>query len=539
MTQQAGTPQGIAWPEWLLVAALALAGAFLFTRGLVERPAFTDAYYHFNAAQRLVTGHGFSEPYLWTYIGQPTPQSIPALEVPSHLYWMPFTAVMAAAGLRIFGGGYFAAQFPFTLAFAALIVLGYWLGWKLGGTRRHALVSAALTLFSGFFINYWGSIDTFAPYGFFGALALAAAGLGLQARTGWRWLLLAGIAAGIGHLTRADGLLLLLVIALVALWRRTAWRGVAALLAGYLVVMLPWFVRMISVTGSPLPVGGLQAAWFSEYDDLFRFPPDASMAEFFADGLDAFFQTRYEAFIGDDASGTLFTFLAVEGLVVMTPLMLAGAWARRGVFSAPFILYALGLHAAMTLVFPYPGYRGGLFHSAAALVPWWAAFGVTGLDVFVDWIARRRRHWKALTAKRIFSAALVLLAVTLTFSVARGVRGTIQPYAYLQAILPADARVLVNDPAQLYYYTGYGGAVLPNAHPDSITEIARRYGVTHVLLEGLREEQGEVIQAAVPHRLRPIFAEPPAFLRPVPLPPERERSTRLYEIDITTTHHTN
>jgi hypothetical protein len=63
-----------------------------------ERPAFTDAYYHFNAAVKLAEGAGFVDHYLWTFVAAPD-----ALPARSHLYWMPGTSLLAAAGMTIFG----------------------------------------------------------------------------------------------------------------------------------------------------------------------------------------------------------------------------------------------------------------------------------------------------------------------------------------------------------------------------------------------------------------------------------------------------
>src|SRR5690606_23001995 len=123
-----------------------------------------------------------------------------------------------------------------------------------------------------------------------------------------------------------------------------------------------------------------------------------------------------------------------------------------------------GVHVLMTLVFPFPGYRGGLLHSASALVPFWAALGVAGLDDVVDWIARRRRHWNATVAKWIFSVFLVALAIFLSRNI--GLAGRVAPrgempalYAELVERVPEDARVMINDPAQLYFYTGMAGVV--------------------------------------------------------------------------------
>lgn len=524
------TTKPISPREWLVVAVFALAAALLLVR-VVPRPTNTDSFYHFNAAVRLAAGQGLTETTVWTYVGQPE-RDAPAAEIPSHLYWMPFTSMLAALGMTLAGapGDFAAAQLPLALCLAGALVVTYWLGYKLGGGRRQAVTALLLATFSGFFVNYWGEIDTFAPYALIGALSLVGIGLGAE-RQEAGWFALAGVLAGLGHLTRSDGLLLLLTGWFVLLWPwwRGAWRtrilsfGVFTL--AYLLVMLPWFLRMMVAVGAPLPLGGLGAIWFTEYNDLFRYPPVFAPADLLGDGLGLLIQTRLEAL-----SNNLGTLLAVEGYAVLLPLMLVGLWRRRGPFTLGFMLFALGLHAAMTLVFPFPGYRGGLFHGVAALLPWWAALAPAGLDATVDWIVERRRHWRAPQAKFIFSMGMVLLATALTFTVLRPPRagGTPALWTALAAALPPDARVMLNDPPQLYYFTGLGGVVLPSAAPESIADIARAYNITHLLLYDLVEDSaGQVIGAPVPAALWPLFEQPPDFLEALPFDVPR---ARLYAI---------
>lgn len=508
--------------EILIVSLFALFGALLMVRQVV-RPTYTDSFYHHNAAVRLASSAGLTDTYLWTYIGQPENATLPT---PSHLYWMPLTSLVAGMSMRLFNapGEYTVAQLPLILLFTGTILIGYALGYRLGGTCRHAIIAAALTLFSGFFAKFWGEMDTFAAYACIGSLGLLAISYGLETRR-FGWWALAGILAGLGHLTRSDGLLLLLTgITVMILLRQP--RGLLIFVVGYLLVMLPWFSHLTQITGSPLPVGGLQGAWFTEYNDLFRYPPDASASEFFAEGLSLFISTRWTAFIQN-----LQTLLFVEGYIVLMPLMLIGLWQKRGKFTLPFVIFALGLHAAMTLVFAYPGWRGGLLHGAAALIPWWAAFAVVGLDSAVDWIAKHRRRWQPQTAKVIFSGGMVLLAVMLSLSILRGIpRSTSTPglYAALQSELPADARLLINDPAQLYYYTGLGGAVLPNEAPDIIPQLAEGFGITHLVLENVREnDAGQMVSQAIPAPLQPVLTSPPDFLREIPL---NVPGVRVYEI---------
>src|SRR5688572_31943224 len=154
-----------------LFALLALILAAVIVRGFNGQPYTLDAFYHYNAAGRIAAGEGFVDDYLWTYIG--APDSLPA---PSHLYWMPGTSVIATAGMMIFGQSYAAAQIGTALMLWGAALLAYWLGYKIGGTGRHAWCAGLILLFGGFFMRWWGHTDTFAPYAFTGALALALMG---------------------------------------------------------------------------------------------------------------------------------------------------------------------------------------------------------------------------------------------------------------------------------------------------------------------------------------------------------------------------
>lgn len=523
--------------EWLIVMLVALIGSAMLVR-IVVRPTYTDSFYHYNAAERLATGHGLTDTYLWTYIGQPEPTDTPVLITPSHLYWMPLTSILSGVSMALLGVDYRNAQIPLILCFAGAIVIAYHLGRRLGGTRRHAILAAWLTLFSAFFVRFWGEIDTFAPYALFGSMCLVALGYGLEYRSA-RWFAIAGIMAGLGHLTRSDGLLLALVGGAMILnpwWRvpQTALpvppqariTALIALSLGYFAIAGFWFARMIAVTGSPLPIGGLQAIWFTSYNDLFRYPPDSTAAEFFANGIGLLIETRWMAL-----REGLQTLIAVEGMIVIAPLMLIGLWRKRGLFLLPMILFAIGIHLAMIVVFAFPGWRGGLFHAVSALIPFWMALGVVGLDAAVDWIAARRRHWRPRTAKRVFSIGIAVSALALSLSVLRPMNPVALPfpYDYLLEVLPPDARVMINDPAQLYYFTRMGGAVYPNESPEVIAAIAARYGLTHLVLEGvIQDEDGTAYSFALPERLQPLVTRPPHFMTLI----DQRGDVLIYEISL-------
>jgi 4-amino-4-deoxy-L-arabinose transferase-like glycosyltransferase len=430
----------------------------------IEQPGYTDAFYYFNAAQRLVDGQGLTDPYLWVYIN--SPDHLPG---PSHTYWMPLASLLAATGMFLGGSSFIAAQVPFLFCFSGLVLVAFRLGGRWGKKPRHAWTAALLVMFSGFFVPFWTTTDTFALFGFLGALALVAAGRGRE-EWDWRWVALSGAAAGLAHLARADGVLLLLVLVFVIGWSRTRVarqhniKPVLILIgtAAYLVVMCPWFVRNLHEIGTPLPAGGSDTIWLRGYDEIVNYPPGASLSAFWDWGLANIIQSRFEASLNNLAT-----------------FMQAG------------VIYALALHLAMTLVFAFPGYRGGLFHSSSALLPFWAGAATVGLEASVSWAAKRR-HWPPQQAQTVFGGAAILLAIMLSVGVFSARVGSWNDngefFREIASDLPSDAVVMVNDPAGLYFHTGLSGVVIPNAAPDVIPEISEKYGVTHLILDINRTE---------------------------------------------------
>lgn len=464
----------------VVFGVVSLLLAILIVRYPNEQPGFTDAFYHYNAAVHLARGDGFVDDYLWTYIG--APDTLPAR---SHLYWMPGTSLIAALGMGVLGISYGAAQLGLVLCLWGAGLLTYHIGWQLNHLRRHAWSAGLVLLLGGFYSRFWGTTDTFAPYALFGALALWAMGQGLRLFS-WRWWLLGGVAAGGGHLIRSDGLLLVVCGLLLLLIGRLPWqqrlRTAGVLLAGYLLVMLPWFAFNLTTLGTVLPVGGTQAIWYTGYDDLFSYPADASPTTFFAAGIGLLVSSRWDALLAN-----VQTLLFVEGFVILAPFMLWALWRRRHDPQWwPMIVFTLGLHAAFTLLFPFPGVRGGLFHGAAALIPFWAVLAVDGVDAAILWIAARRRRWQPAVAQPVFTTGVVLLVAVLSYMIVQGRRelaGTPDYYQVLRQFIPDGARVMRNDPAQLYFFTGLGGVALPNESFAMAQQLVDQYQIDYVLLE--------------------------------------------------------
>ncbi|MEP7358549.1 MAG: hypothetical protein ABI847_14975, partial [Anaerolineales bacterium] len=398
----------------LLVIALA---ANLAAARFVTLPGYVDAYYYFDGAQRLAHGQGLTEPYLWNYLAPTSLLTSQAWRWPGFLYWMPLTSLAAAPALAVaeWAAGHAlstdalfrAAQVPFVFLASLLPLLTYATARLLGLGRRHGLAAGVMTVLSPFYFVYWSNTDAFALFGLVTAGGLLAGALAArQPRRSYAWLLIAGVCSGLAHLARADGLLVLACLLAWAVWRApTATRPYSRLLAaaavagGYLLVMAPWFLRNLAVAGAPLGSGSIRSLWLTNYDDFFAFPADRlTLAAYLASGAGNILAGKWEAL-----RSNLATLAVAPGGLAAFPFVLVGLWRlRRQPAVQLSLLYGAALLAAMSLLFSFPGMRGGLFHSAAALLPFWMPAAVAGLDAAVDAAARHLPHWRPERSRPIF-----------------------------------------------------------------------------------------------------------------------------------------
>ncbi len=460
-----------------------LALALIFNLGLaafVHEPRYIDDAYYYGGALRLVEGQGFTSPYFWNYVGSPT-----ALPAASHSYWMPLTSIVAAASMTIFGHGFAAARLPLMVAASLLPLVAYVIGWRIEHSRRHALAAGLLTIFCGHYPAYWATTDAFGLFGLMASVTLLM--IGLTSEIGdWRLELGAGLGAGLAHLTRADGLLLLVVclgIAVTRPRRPGSFRPIALLVGGYLLVMLPWFARNTLITGSPWGGGGLSTIWLREFNEMFSYPNEVSLAHYLAAGWPAILKGKWDAVVSNTRQ-----IITTETLFVLAPFLVVGLWRLRAhPLFRPVLLYALGLYTAMTLVFSFIGSRGGLFHSGVALMPAYMAASLVGLDVVIDRVAGRRKDWDSAAAKRKFTGMAVLLALGLTLLLAVAIlsrwKGAGDPYRQALADLPADAVVMSSNPPGIWVATRHPGIPLVAGDVSNLLAAADQYSAEYVLLD--------------------------------------------------------
>ena len=118
------------------------------------------------------------------------------------------------------------------------------------------------------------------------------------------------------------------------------------------------------------------------------------------------------------------------------------------------IVYLGGLFVIMTLIFPFVGPRGALFHSMSAVMPLLWALAPLGIRTGF-WLGAKR-NWDRRQAWRVFGASAVVLVVLLTLGLyaTRFFRqgdpwnGSAQTYPAVAATIPEgdNSVVAVNNP---------------------------------------------------------------------------------------------
>jgi 4-amino-4-deoxy-L-arabinose transferase-like glycosyltransferase len=551
----------------------------LLAIGPIHDPGYMDASYNYDIALNLARGQGFVEPFLWNYLDNPA-----GLPHPSHLYWMPLPTVLAWIAMTLFGQTYQAAQVLFAALSAMLPLVSYWVAIQTTGSRRHGWLAGLLTLFSGFYILYWGHTDNFTPFALVGSLSLVAARQAGRTQekqpTAVGWGLGAGALAGLAHLSRADGPLLLIAIGIVwgkslifnLLWptrqpvlpapcrdgapvgaapwpawrsqdgqvagpggrqsptneRRSEVRDFLLVILGYTLVMLPWFVRNWMVVGAPLPTIGAKTIWLTTYDDLFSYGRELSLHTYLAWGWGNILRSKLDALWLNTQ-----TVLAVFCMIFLTPLVPIGWWRlRRHRLYQLAAWYGALLFLAMTLIFTFPGPRGGLFHSGGALLPFVFTSALVGLDTVIEWAAGRRRGWDAHLAKQVFGAGVVGLALLVTgFLYYRGVivrtpredAGYSHLVEWLETEDQAGTVVMVGDPPGYWYYGGGPSIVVPNEPVETVLSVADRYGARYLALDRNRPVPlASLYEGLVTHPRLSLVGTLPGELRVYHIAPPQE-----------------
>jgi len=218
-----------------------------WSRGL-HRPPEGDQLEYYNGAVSISRGNGYA------LIPQQSADGMPHLSA----FRMPGPSLILALAFRIFGTGVSVARLcpAFFAAFAAPLMYLY--ARQATTTAAAALISSLLFLLHPVW-NFMGSEVLSEPFFVPGLLlSLWLTGRAFQSQSsamaqpdrenarppaaGHAIWLLAGLSWGVTALIRPQGLPLVALIALLAVWRG-AWRAGAVLVLGVVLLLSPWAIR--------------------------------------------------------------------------------------------------------------------------------------------------------------------------------------------------------------------------------------------------------------------------------------------------------
>lgn len=473
------------WRSYLLLGILGFALAWGVAQ-FQHFPGYLDSDYYYAGGVQLAAGRGFTEPYLWNYLDNPS-----GLPHPSHAYWMPLSSLVAAAGIWFTKDPtYQAGRIGFLLLAALVPIITAALAYDFTRRAELAMVSGLLGVFAVYYEPFLPVSDNYGPYLVLGGLYFLMMGR----RKPLLYLGL-GALAGLLTLARSDGLLWLGLTGIIIGWRYLHDRQIkvgviGALLAavGFLVVTGPWFWHTYSVYGTPLAPGGGQLLWLKNYDETFAYPAkQLTFGAWYAQGWGPILDARLMAL-----RWNVLNTIAAQGELFLFPFVLIGLWnCRQDGRVRVALLGWCCLMFVMTVVFPFAGARGGFFHSGAAFQSIWWVMAPIGLDRVVT--AARKRNLFTPQAFKIFQGALVGMAVLLTgvilwIRVLPGWGEGEQEYPKVETFLdqsgslPRDV-VMVRNPPGYYLMTGRSAIVVPYGDEETMAAAANRYGAKYLVIE--------------------------------------------------------
>lgn len=475
---------------WLGVIAAVAVILRLAAIPLVAAPFPVDASYYADVGYNLALGRGLTVDYLWNY-ARGVPDRLP---MPSNGYWMPGMSFYLWPWFRLLGPTFRASQLATVFLSSVFVLLTWQIARELFADETTALLAAAFAAVDPVLMEYSTTPDATLLQSALVAGSLLCSHRALRANVAW--LGLAGLLAGLAHLVRNDGALVVpaLLLTWVAPWRGSGslrLRHMAWLVAPYAMVMAPWMIRNTVVFGSPSPPGVWRLAFLPIYEDMYRSDwSSLTMGAWLAarggwGGVlshDVSALGSYARWVVTDAGGVL--------LLFAIPLL----WVRRPAVALPF-LYLLGLCALVYgFVLPEIGLHGAFVRSFIFAMPVIWAAGASGLSIAAEWTARRLPRTRHRLVLGALAAILLVHGVGRQSAAMLKRREVISVHPYLTASAelrlffdshpPTGRPLLTGGPWDLYRITGRPCLMAPTDGMGRLLEIADRFGVRYLVITG-------------------------------------------------------
>jgi len=504
--------------DYIILSVLQLC-IILFVAHYQTIPGNIDADYYFMGGVRLAQGHGFTENYIWNYLNDPS-----SLPQPSHSYWLPLASILSAIGMWLTGSQSFTAGRLVFIVLSVLITpLTTALAYRLTSRRDLALFAGLLSLFSGFYLPYLPVTENYSVFMVLGTLYFLsmdrlaqrhserseeslplhqrpfAGAQGDMPKAHNISYLILGILSGLMSLARSDGIIwlfLTFLIIAVRYWMDEVPRlskpkiastliNLSFALGGFLLIMLPWYLRNIAVFGAPMSISTRRAFWLTDYYQTFIYPASQlTYQNWLASGWNAILALRVSAF-----QRALYNIIVVQGVFILIPFILLGAWKLRKQSQVQLGLVAWALLIfAFTVVFPMAGVRGSYYHAVSALQPLLWVLAPVGLDVLTQKLLNLKSYqW-------IFQATLVLIVCMISYSSVNALvitngwqRGEltypkVEEFLLGQNIQPSEPVMVINPPGYTMM-TGRPAVVFPYGGEEAILDVARKFNAKFIILK--------------------------------------------------------
>lgn len=469
----------------------------LFLAQKLPFPGHGDPCYYIDVAKNMYEGRGFIVDY--TAYFHRTDLTLPR---PAGDYWMPLTSFLFYLVFKI-SAPTFAATQIFGAFLSTLLIIAIYLS---GRFLFHlspfwSIVASLFYLFDidvlfNTLVPHSTVVYTFLVFLFIVIIELQ--GIFEKSYSS----LIVGIFLGLFHLTRPDGILWwpVLLLFLLLFFRRSksftlTLKHCVFLMCGYLLIMMPWFIRNIEVFGQAFPVPSSTFPFLTDYEQIYSVNRDFTLSTYLDWGWHNIIASKL-----DEARRNFETIFHFRAIIVLFLLALPRFRHLKSV-QLMFVFLVI-LWSFMSFMLTLPGNSGshGSFHHAfPAIIPFLyllMSAGAARIHEFIIDCSRERLKKALFVAFFTAFGALFcynLFAVYELYGYNEGmvVKEMNQLYMSLNEmneVLPDGAVIMTRNPWEVSYVTGKSAVQIPSDGLHSVISIAQKFGVTHLLISDERRQ---------------------------------------------------
>jgi len=469
---------------YLLFFILSLVLRFHFASKLTN-PGHGDPAYYLSLAQNLADGRGFVIDYVWHFLVLQD-----SLTHFSNDFWMPLTSIIIYPFLLIFGKSLLAALIPSFMFGLGCSIIAYYIGMEYTKSKAISFWSAIITLFAPGLFIYSIATDSSIYYAVFVSASILML---MKCRHNPKYFIIAAILAGLGQLTRQDGILMMLLVVITLLFssvsRKSKIRLMLGILAVYLLIISPVFIINLLYTGKPFVSETFKISLVTCHDDIYSYGKDLSLKSYLDWGIGNILLSKL-ASVQNNVIEILKSFgrdiIPIPIIVIFYVLLPRATGFKWREFQAPMMFMAL-LLLFYTTAATFPAMGGALFRSTMAFVPFGVVLAVKAIPGFCKNKIITYAVLCVITLMAIFgSVRLSFYLIDLNDQIDSELK-------LVASVIEADHNsddeivIMTRNPWEVNYTTKHRALMIPNNDLDTIYNIAVRYKANYLILPAPRE----------------------------------------------------